>query len=219
MRYACLSAPLTVCSAALGQRLVEQARRFFGIFIKKLVKIAHPVEEEHLRISRFNFQVLLHHRRMRGDVCSAPRAARRARFFIHCVPRFGVEYFCFPFSRILYERLLAALFQSAEARAYAPAISNLDYHLPRWLLIPKPACYVSQRPTASSWTGWKLSSRDGLPIWRAVSGNSRLKCNLCLRPKSRNCAPMGTGTACIRRLPARRPPGRILNMARRSARN
>src|SRR5260363_293883 len=40
-----------------------------------------------------------------------------------------------------------------------------------------------------------------------------------LAPKSRNCAPMGTGTACIRRLPARRPPGRILNMARRSARN
>ena len=39
--------------AACSQRDVEQARGFFGVVEKKLVKITHPVEQQQARMLRF----------------------------------------------------------------------------------------------------------------------------------------------------------------------
>ena len=49
--------------AALGQHDAERARRHFGVLEEQLVEIAHPVEQQAIRIGGFDFDVLLHHRR------------------------------------------------------------------------------------------------------------------------------------------------------------
>ena len=51
---------------ARGQRDVEQARRFLGILVEKLVEITHPVEEQRVRMIRLERQVLAHHRGVLG---------------------------------------------------------------------------------------------------------------------------------------------------------
>ena len=43
------------------ERDVQQARRFFGIGKKHLVKITHAVEQQRVRVVRLETQVLLHH--------------------------------------------------------------------------------------------------------------------------------------------------------------
>jgi len=54
--------------AAGGQRDVEKARRLLGIVVEQLVEIAHPVEEQRIRMVGLERQVLNHHRRMLGAV-------------------------------------------------------------------------------------------------------------------------------------------------------
>ena len=49
--------------SALGQHDAECTARDFGIPEKQLVEIAHPVEQEAVRIGGFDLDVLLHHRR------------------------------------------------------------------------------------------------------------------------------------------------------------
>ena len=50
---------------ARGQRDVEQPRGALRVVVEELVEIAHPVEEELVRMLRLGAEVLLHHRRMR----------------------------------------------------------------------------------------------------------------------------------------------------------
>src|SRR6185437_3847057 len=48
-----------------GQRDVEKPRRAFGIRVKELVEITHPVEEQPVGMRVLETKVLLHHRRVR----------------------------------------------------------------------------------------------------------------------------------------------------------
>jgi hypothetical protein len=49
--------------SALGQRDVERRRRLFGIVEEHLVEIAHPVEQQIIRMCAFDLQILRHHGR------------------------------------------------------------------------------------------------------------------------------------------------------------
>ena len=51
----------------MGQRDAEQAHDLFGIVEKQLVEIAHPVEQQRVRMTCLQAQVLLHHRRVFVD--------------------------------------------------------------------------------------------------------------------------------------------------------
>ena len=51
-----------VGAAARGERDVEQAGGFLGVFKEELVEIAHAIEDKRVRMPRFEPQVLLHHR-------------------------------------------------------------------------------------------------------------------------------------------------------------
>jgi len=46
--------------AALGQHDAERAARHLGIVEEQLVEIAHPVEQQAIRIGRLDLDVLLH---------------------------------------------------------------------------------------------------------------------------------------------------------------
>ena len=48
--------------AALGQHDAEVAGRDFGIVEEQFVEIAHPVEQQAIRIGRLDLDILLHHR-------------------------------------------------------------------------------------------------------------------------------------------------------------
>ena len=54
--------------AALGQRDRQQLRRLAGIVVEHLVKVAHPVEKQRIRMFGLDAQVLAHHRRVGGEV-------------------------------------------------------------------------------------------------------------------------------------------------------
>jgi hypothetical protein len=54
--------------AACGQLDVEQTRRALGVIEEELVEIAHPVEQQDVRVLRLDAQILLHHRRMAGEL-------------------------------------------------------------------------------------------------------------------------------------------------------
>ena len=54
--------------AAGGQRDVEQSRGALGIVVEQFVEVAHPVEEQDVRMLRLDAQELLHHRRVAGEV-------------------------------------------------------------------------------------------------------------------------------------------------------
>jgi hypothetical protein len=54
--------------AARGQRDVEQARRLFGVIMEQLVEIAHPVEQQGVRMTGLERHVLAHHRRVLGEI-------------------------------------------------------------------------------------------------------------------------------------------------------
>ena len=54
--------------AALGQRDVEQARGLFGVGIEEFVEVAHPVEEQGVRMVGLEAEVLGHHGRVTGKV-------------------------------------------------------------------------------------------------------------------------------------------------------
>ena len=47
--------------AALGQHDAERARGHFGVIEKQLVEVAHPVEQQAIRIGGFDLDILLHH--------------------------------------------------------------------------------------------------------------------------------------------------------------
>ena len=53
--------------AARGERDVEQPRGALGVVVEELVEVAHPVEDELVRMLRLDAQILLHHRRVRAD--------------------------------------------------------------------------------------------------------------------------------------------------------
>ena len=59
--------------SAGGQRDVEQARRAFGVDVEQLVEVAHPVEQQLVRMLCLDAKILLHHRRMGGKRCGHPR--------------------------------------------------------------------------------------------------------------------------------------------------
>ncbi len=50
--------------AARGQRNIEQLRGTPRVVIKQFIKVAHAVEQQHMREIRLDAEVLLHHRRM-----------------------------------------------------------------------------------------------------------------------------------------------------------
>jgi hypothetical protein len=52
--------------AAFGQRDAERTRSLERILEEQLVKIAHAIEEQRIRIVRLDLDILLHHRRRRG---------------------------------------------------------------------------------------------------------------------------------------------------------
>ncbi|HLJ43932.1 MAG TPA: hypothetical protein VKT12_06905, partial [Candidatus Binataceae bacterium] len=49
--------------AALGQHDAKRARRHFGIIEEQFVEVAHPVEQQAVRIGGLDLQILFHHRR------------------------------------------------------------------------------------------------------------------------------------------------------------
>ena len=51
--------------AALGQRDAERARGDLGVVEEHLVEIAHPVEQQAIRIGGLDLEILRHHRRRR----------------------------------------------------------------------------------------------------------------------------------------------------------
>jgi hypothetical protein len=55
---------LAVGAAAPGQRDAEQTCCLFRILMEQLVKVAHAVEQQHVRVLRLDAQILAHHRRM-----------------------------------------------------------------------------------------------------------------------------------------------------------
>ena len=62
------AAGLTACR----QRDVEQPCRAFGIRVEQLVEIAHPIEQQPVRMLALEAQVLLHHRRLDNRLPSQP---------------------------------------------------------------------------------------------------------------------------------------------------
>ena len=66
-----------VMLAALGEHDAERARGDLGVLEEQLVEVAHPVEQQAIRIGGLDLDVLLHHR---GDAAasSAAGAARPA---------------------------------------------------------------------------------------------------------------------------------------------
>ena len=52
---------LTITDAAFGQRNIKQFGGAFGVIKEKLVKITHPIEQQHVSMFCFYAQVLLHH--------------------------------------------------------------------------------------------------------------------------------------------------------------
>ena len=57
----------------LGQRNIQNRRGDLRVLKKQLVKIPHPIEQQHLRIARLNLEILLHRRgcHTRRNWCSA----------------------------------------------------------------------------------------------------------------------------------------------------
>ena len=67
--------------AALGQRYIECCGGLLGVAEEHFVEIAHPIEQQIIRVSLFDFQILCHHRRGR----IAPRLhLRRSGHCIGC---------------------------------------------------------------------------------------------------------------------------------------
>jgi hypothetical protein len=61
-RHAAHGDVLAQVLAAFGQRDAQRLRSDLRIFEKQLVEIAHPVEQQAVRIGGFNFHELCHHR-------------------------------------------------------------------------------------------------------------------------------------------------------------
>ncbi len=87
---------LTEMLAAFGQDDAERPRRHLRILEEQLVKIAHPIEQQAVRIGGFDLDVLLHHRRDAhgvGGGLAAIVAVRigfgRGRAFRRCAGTFG----------------------------------------------------------------------------------------------------------------------------------
>lgn len=54
--------------AALGQGYIEQLGGLAGIVIEQLVEVAHPVEQQDLRVLGLEGQILLHHGRVSAEI-------------------------------------------------------------------------------------------------------------------------------------------------------
>ena len=52
--------------AAFGQHDAERAGGDFGVLEEQFVEIAHPVEQQAIRIGGLDLDILLHHRRGAG---------------------------------------------------------------------------------------------------------------------------------------------------------
>ena len=78
--------------AALGQDDAERAGRDFGIVEEQFVEIAHPVEQQAIRIGRLDLDILLHHRSDAAEIVDrfgrARLRRRDRRVFLHSL-RFG----------------------------------------------------------------------------------------------------------------------------------
>ena len=61
--------------AALGQHDAERAARDLGVLEEQLVEIAHPVEQQAIRMGRLDLLILAHHRGDAGGVAGAKRRA------------------------------------------------------------------------------------------------------------------------------------------------
>ena len=70
---------LPLVETPLGERDVERLRGLARIVEEKLVEVAHPVEEEVIRVGALDLEVLRHHRRCRldaaGPLPASPRGA------------------------------------------------------------------------------------------------------------------------------------------------
>ena len=53
---------LSLVSVASGQRDPQQGGSTLGILAEKLVEIAHPKEQERVRVAGLELAILLHHR-------------------------------------------------------------------------------------------------------------------------------------------------------------
>ncbi len=65
--------------AARCERDVEEPGRALRVVVEELVEVAHPVEDELVRVLRLDAQVLLHHRRVRRERVGGREHARRHR--------------------------------------------------------------------------------------------------------------------------------------------
>ena len=70
--------------AALGQGDVEQARGLFGILEEQLVEVAHPVEQQQVGVLALQRQILLHDRRVPGEI--EGRSCEHGFIFYRAVP-------------------------------------------------------------------------------------------------------------------------------------
>ena len=62
-RHAAHADVLAVVLAALGQHDAERAARHLRVVEEQLVEVAHPVEQQAVRIGRLDLEILRHHRR------------------------------------------------------------------------------------------------------------------------------------------------------------
>src|SRR5690606_26992205 len=67
-RHAAHRDVVTEMLATLGEDDAEGARGDFRVFKEQFIEIAHPVEQQAVRIGRLDFTELLHHRRYSADV-------------------------------------------------------------------------------------------------------------------------------------------------------
>ena len=62
-RHAAHADVLAVVLAALGEHDAERAARDLRVVEEELVEVAHPVEQQAIRVGRLDLEVLRHHRR------------------------------------------------------------------------------------------------------------------------------------------------------------
>src|SRR5205823_3005815 len=58
--------------ASLGEHDAERAGGEFGVLEEQLVEIAHPVEQETIRVGGLDLDILLHHRRRPAGALGGP---------------------------------------------------------------------------------------------------------------------------------------------------
>ena len=72
--------------AARGQRDIEEPRGLLGVVVEELVEVAHPVEEQQVRMLGLQAEVLLHHWRVSGE-----HRARQVAVALHVLSLMGMR--------------------------------------------------------------------------------------------------------------------------------